>query len=384
MKKIDISKTLSKTKWLVILLVTIVLIIFGRTVDPMSLTSAAIVIGIGIDYSEGEFTISTQSVLPTNSSAAQSASATNYDLYTEKGRTITEAVDRISQRMGLKVSLSHCNVLVLSPAALKLNHILLIDPLISTLTMPEQTVVVSSATPPKELLAKRVSTTISAPFYLQQLLLKNSGSDGILRITVKDFMAKTTSRSGGAVIPYIETEKLEDQPLTPEGEGKDNVKLKMNKLLAFDQKDSFVLDEEVSRAVTLFMSSEAKGSLDVLTPEGFAFEFNVSDVSSDKKTEDRKVEAKIKITANFSEAQYVDAKEPVNGNDEMTKKAAKTLTDKLSAALEEADRLAKENNIDFLGLQNLVYRKIGYTLERDCLGTIEFKPKFEMDVKENY
>ncbi len=65
MKKINIPSYLMRTKWFLILLAVLALIIFGRTVNSPALTKTAIVLGAGLDYSEedGEFIVTTQSVL---------------------------------------------------------------------------------------------------------------------------------------------------------------------------------------------------------------------------------------------------------------------------------------------------------------------------------
>lgn len=102
-----------KRKWLVIVLIAAILIFFGRVVDNKSLKQSAIVIGLGIDKTDNAFTVSTQSVVITGG-AGEGQSSQSYAVYSAEGKTVSEALDKISQHMGLLVSLSHCNVLVLS------------------------------------------------------------------------------------------------------------------------------------------------------------------------------------------------------------------------------------------------------------------------------
>ena len=99
MKKINIPSYLMRTKWFLILLAVLALIIFGRTVNSPALTKTAIVLGAGLDYSEedGEFIVTTQSVLMASSSS-DSAGQTTYNTYTSTGKTIAEALDDISRK----------------------------------------------------------------------------------------------------------------------------------------------------------------------------------------------------------------------------------------------------------------------------------------------
>lgn len=65
MKKLFVPSYIARTKWAVVLIIGITLIIFGRTVESPSLIKSAIVLGIGIDFDEesAEFDVTTQSVL---------------------------------------------------------------------------------------------------------------------------------------------------------------------------------------------------------------------------------------------------------------------------------------------------------------------------------
>ena len=112
MKKLTPSAYITRSKWIVVLIVAFILVVFGRTVETPSLIKSAIVLGIGIDFDEQtkEFDVSAQSVL-VGIAGGQDAKAT-YALYDARGKTIADALDKISRKMGLIVSLAHCNVLL--------------------------------------------------------------------------------------------------------------------------------------------------------------------------------------------------------------------------------------------------------------------------------
>ena len=143
MKKLNISSYLMRTKWFVLLTIAIFLVVFGRMVETPSLSKSAVVLGIGIDYDKAtsQFEVSAQSVLVGSSSG--DTSETSYVCTTAKGNSIAGAMDVISRKTGLIISLSHCNVLFMSTSAFELDHMQLIYPLTGMYALPEQTIIVT-------------------------------------------------------------------------------------------------------------------------------------------------------------------------------------------------------------------------------------------------
>ena len=176
-----------RTKWFVLLTIAIFLIVFGRMVETPSLSKSAVVLGIGIDYDKAtsQFEVSAQSVLVGSSSG--DTGETSYVCTTAKGNSIAGAMDVISRKTGLIISLSHCNVLFMSTSAFELDHMQLIYPLTGMYALPEQTIIVTGDKSPSEMLSLRIGTTISSPFFLQQALVNEEGSDGMIRTTAKRF-----------------------------------------------------------------------------------------------------------------------------------------------------------------------------------------------------
>ena len=148
--KRTLTKLLS-AKWAVLLVVAAVLLFFGRVTDARSLSHTAIVTGLGIAAGEDGFAVSAELAVMT-SEAGGSPSA-NYAVLTEKGATVSEAVERISQKAGLIVSLSHCNVLVLTKEALLAEGERLFAPLVQTYSLPEQAILTATTGDPADILS---------------------------------------------------------------------------------------------------------------------------------------------------------------------------------------------------------------------------------------
>ena len=383
MKRIKLHPYIMRTKWIVLALVVLALIIFGRTVNSPELTKTAIVLGAGLDYSEedGKFIVTTQSVLMA-SSASEGGGQTAYDTFTATGNTIAEALDDISRKMGLSISLAHCNVLFLSKSVLKLDHMQLIYPLTGMYSLPEHAILVTGEKSPRELLALQIGTTVSAPYFLQLAFATSEGTNGMIRTNIKDFLARSLSRSEATAIPYITAEEMPDQPLDQQGEKEENYEYVMNDVFVFNHDNSYVVKDKQAEMLALYLTQSTYGALNYKSDKGESVEFRILNKSVDSKANGRNIEAKVELTVELLDVQFIDTDEVLTGADEKIIKAAEALSKELTDTLTQLFELSKELNIDFLGLQAKAYQSVGRFLEKDCLSTLTFTPEVELKVKE--
>ena len=105
MKKLTPSAYITRSKWIVVLIVAFILVVFGRTVETPSLIKSAIVLGIGIDFDEQtkEFDVSAQSVL-VGIAGGQDAKAT-YALYDARERPLRTLLTKSRAKWGLSCRL---------------------------------------------------------------------------------------------------------------------------------------------------------------------------------------------------------------------------------------------------------------------------------------
>lgn len=384
MKKLSVSKPLQYSKLAVVLLVAIVLVIYGRTVKSPSLTKTQIVLGAGIDYSDEkhEFEVTTQSMVVASTYGTTDAKTT-YNVYSATGKTVAEALDAISQKIGLNISLAHCNVLFLSKSALALDHLQLFYPLTGMYSLPEQSIIVASALSPKELIGKRIGTTVSSALFLQNSLSNQEGDDGMIRTTVKDFLAASLSRSHANTLPYVEVKELESQPENADGEIKDNFEIVINRALVTDKDKTLVIDKERSEILSIYLSIDAMGTLGYTSSGGGSVEFKVLKSTTSLNAKGRTVYATIKISVDLLDVQFVDTDRVLTGADKIIQDFAKALEMELENRLLSLFETSKEANIDFLGLQEKAYESVGRTLEENCLGTLTFVPDVQITVSES-
>ncbi len=380
MKKL--SSYLQRTKWAILVVVGLFLAIFGRLIEVPSLTKSSIVLGIGVDYNaqDSEFIISVQSV--SVGASTGDTSQTTYNNYCGNGKTIAGALDDISRKMGLLVSLAHCNVLFLSANTIPLDHFQLIYPLVVMYELPEHAIIVSGDQSPKDMLAIRMGTTVSAPFFLQSTLYNQEGSNGMIRTTVKDFLAMSLSKSKTAVLPYISAKKLEDQPMTGQETLKDNYEFDMEKCLAFNHQDYLVIDKKMAEMLALYYSEDVTGVLNYVNDDGGTMEFKILKKDVSITPNGRHINADMTISLDLIDVQHVSEDSVLTGADEIVKQYASALANEMKIILEEMFALSKEMNIDFLSLQAKAYQSVGRHLEDDCLDTLTFLPSVEISVEE--
>ena len=368
-----------RTKWLVVLIVAAVILFFGRATDIRSLNQSALVIGMGIDLSEEGFDVSTLSVVV--SGGGGSETSRSYAVHTATGATISECLDEISQKMGLIVSLSHCNVLVLSPETFSVRHGDIFDPLISVYSLPEQAVVTATEEEPSDVLGAKTATTDASAFLMQSALLQNLGGDGLAPVSVKDFMAHSLSRSGCVNIPLIELKDPARPPETEQGPEKGVKELAMERNLVVHGGKCFVLEKELAQATTMLVRKKVYGRISVILDTGEAAEFRVLDASPETKASGMSVHASLNCTVSLLEVQGGDG-ERVSPTSDVVSRAAKKAEEELAERLALCHEISLREGADLLHLQEAVYRVTGYTLPEDCLDDIAFSCSVKVSVKE--
>ena len=377
-----LSDKLFSTKWLVILISAIILTVFGRLIDNKSLTQSGIVVGLGIDYKDEVYQVTVQTVSVSGSAGTDKAT-TSFLTYSANGQTLTEAINSLSEKLGLIVSLSHCNLVVMSRSALSLNPIRTFSALTKPLALPEQALIVATDYDIPKLFASKIPSTENISFFLQSVLLQNLEAGGLTSVSVKDYLAMRCSRSGSVALPYLELAEMPDKPISATGGGEEkNYIVDINKNLVVDENKNLLVDEKTAKAINLFLNDKVKNKLPVPTKNG-VIEFRIVNHSRSIKVEGMKVIAKIKMDVSFVEAQGFDTPYILNCNSPEVLDAKKILEDILEKSLLDGFAISKSCGIDFLGLENILYQSIGRNLERHCLDRIAFEVDFDVDVTEN-
>jgi hypothetical protein len=340
------------------------------------------VVGIGIDYRKDKYEVSVQTVSVTGS-AGTDKTTSNYLTYSATGSTLTEAINSISEKLGLIVSLSHCNLVIMSRSALELNPVRTFSALTKPLALPEQALVVATDHNIPKLFASKIPSTENISFFLQAVLLQDLEAGGLTSVSVKDYLAMRCSRSGSAIVPFLTLTEMEEKPIGDNTSGQDkNYIVDINQNLVLDNKSNLLINENIASAVNLFYSTKVKNKLPSHLDEG-VIEFRIVNNSRSIKIDGNTILAKIKMNVSFVEAQGLDTPYILNCNSPEVLKAKDALEKQLTNALMEGYHLSKSSGIDFLGIKNLLHQKYGLSLDDRGFDKADFKVEFDIEVTEN-
>ena len=114
------------SKWLILIVVSIGLVVFNSLVFNVSVVNRNIVVGIGLDYEDEEYILYTQVVLPKNGGVA-SGGGNNYITLKAKAKNIDIAVDMIEKEQGVILSFAQAAILILGKTMLESGDLQLVD-----------------------------------------------------------------------------------------------------------------------------------------------------------------------------------------------------------------------------------------------------------------
>ena len=377
-----ISDNFFSKKWLVILVSAIILTTFGRVIDNKSLTQSGIVVGLGIDFQDDLYEVTVQTVSVSGSAGTDKARS-SYLTYSAKGATLTEAINSISEKLGLIVSLSHCNLVIMSRSALSLNPVRTFSALTKPLALPEQALVVATDQEIPSLFASKIPSTENISFFLQAVLLQDLEAGGLTSVSVKDFLAMRCSKSKSAVVTYLKLNEMTEKPIGDNSGNDKNYIIDINKNVVVNERANFIIDEHIAEVVNLFYSNNVKNKLPVPLGNGAVIEFRIVNNSRSIKIDGYNIKVKLKMDLSFVEAQGLDTPYILNCNSKEVLEARDILEGLLTDALIEGYALSKECGIDFLGIENLLYQRYGTNLDDEWLDKVSFDASFDIEVTEN-
>ncbi len=363
-------------KWFVILIVTIFLVVAGRIIDNKSLSQSGVIVGIGIDKTDDEFDVSVLAVA--TPASVSTGTAESYIVYDAKDKTLTGAIDKINQKLGLIISLSHCNVAFVSKTAILTDAVELFVPLTNSLAMPEQAVVVI-ADEPKKVLSAQLPTTVNVPTFITQSFIENLSNDGITNVSVKDCLALSQSKSATVNFPIVSLTEKTDKPISATaGEGK-FFEISFDENLLVSSGRNMVLDKRNFTALNIFMERELNNKIQI-DVEGGTITFKILNKKQKWVIDGNDAKATVHLTLSFAEAQGLDNQEKLPCNSPIVLSAADSLARKIENDTITCFNLAKAQGFDAFRLENKVYES---GIKNPSLDDISFSVKYKTTIKEN-
>lgn len=191
----------AKSKWIILIVVIVLVALLDGLSSNVNLLDRAIVVGMGLDAADGELLLSVQVIIPKNSSSASQGN--DFVVYSARGKTLQEAVENISYAVGLKASFAHTNVIVLGDAFLKSGKTDVLEFLVTSDMVTDNTLLVASAGDASEILAVQMPVNEVASYHLTEILQSNRKEAGQNTSSLKAYFEDIYKVGQTACLPLV-------------------------------------------------------------------------------------------------------------------------------------------------------------------------------------
>ena len=170
----------------------------------VKIDNTAIITSLGIDYDEEEnlLEVSAQIAVP----QASGSSVVNTEaVFSTKGRTIGEALEKMSSESGWYPKLSFCNLVIVQKTLLEKYLPETINYLLYSTKIYDSVMIAASVQPAKELLKSVTPMDAVSSFAITKILLKNMSKAGPVYLQrAKDVAISLTGKSQYCLIPLVD------------------------------------------------------------------------------------------------------------------------------------------------------------------------------------
>lgn len=384
-------RKLIRSKMFITLLIASGFIIFVRTVPQVSLVERAIVIGLGIDYEDEMFTVTTQIIKPVSS--VEGATNNGYGLEYETAKTLGEGLNKLTQKTGLNISLAQCNLIILGKGVVETAVCPSINYIINTWQLPEQGIVVATEERAIDILRTQlVSDTISS-FLIQKSIM--SQQDNILSLTTmtKDYLRQHHSYSKTSVIPYITKKPVNPKDIGGSEDSADSddtiEEFDFTKSVAIiENKKSLILDSDDTISINYVKKNIKCGVLEIETDEllvGLCVKGNKAKTKVISEGDKVIIEKKLNIKMIIGEIENMGECFSINEiTEEMMTEISKKAKEHIEKQIEKTFAKSKAENVDFLNLYDIIYAKQGLkwknSVDENYLEKVYFKVIVDIDL----
>ncbi len=193
---------IKKHLWL--FLVVALLLLFPQSLtDQARLNMRVIITGIGIDYKDDKYIVTSQIVLPSSGSESGGISA-HINYITAEGDSVSEGVQKVSYKIGKVAELSHIEFILVGKTMQDHNIASSLDYFFRNYKLKNSVMLLGCNNDAKEEIQKTSSLELSVALGMQKVYTSNEASlNGIAKSYV-EFINDTYSASGTSVLDTLE------------------------------------------------------------------------------------------------------------------------------------------------------------------------------------
>lgn len=385
------NKSLKKRIGIIILVVA-VLVLYARTVPQVSLVERGIAVGMGIDFKDGVYDVSVQLIKP-KSTGPTSSSDDSYAIVGGRGETVARAIQEITQKTGLIISLAQCNILILGNGVFDADVFPSVSDLVNTWQLPEQSILLTTDKTALELMRIQTVTTELSSFQIQQTLIGMSDYNVSISTTVKDFIIDYLSYSKTAVITFVTAVPVPEENAgnggAASGGSKSYSEFDYSRAAAFAQeKKALELSAADTIAINHLKNGIKKGGMDIEV-DGVKYRIELEKQKSKLKGElagnGAEVTAELTLKYSIAEAGYMlNSMNLSDISDEVITELEQKAAAAVETAIADTFEKCKEGNYDVFMLYNMLYSSEGLRWKEiagvDYLGQIRLSAKAKVEI----
>lgn len=389
-------------KIFIIVLVAAVLMFVSNSYVVNTLKDRAIIVGMGVDYREGEYEV-TGEVISAKQTPPESGGSSQFSQFvTGKGKTVSLAIYDIYVKTGKLPSISQCGLMVLGEGLYKTENLEnFFGHFIESDAFPDGSLVACCKGEAKELFGKLTPLDQSISFGLQNIISGSEGNTGVPFNYMSKFVNSQVTSSTGGILTLLTFEK--DEEVSSEETKKETGFFNAGHVAVFNNFYYVTeLQEEEIRGLTLISEPSLF--------ETFAVEASAEPQASSHKVGIGTKMKKIKKELNFDESGkltydikiFMDCERlRTDSTGEvknfMEKKFSsldpsmkKQVEEQIEGYVRAAINKSVETNCDFLGISEQFYKKYGkkwIVYKQDhpqILGGIKFSVEARVDRNEEF
>lgn len=371
-------KRLKNSKLVIMLALLVVFVLFDLVLENTSIADRAIAVGMAVDKAEdGQMEISIEFAIASSSSGNGGSSSSNYAVVSQKGETVNEIIDKMSDKMGLLVSLAHVSVLIVGRDVAEEGDFSFLQYLLRGNMLTDTAYIVTTEEKGADILNAEAPTSGVSAFHLQKLF--SSPTRGINGVTIKDFAARAIEKGGANFLPYVQKVKTEPDSEEKDKEGEFYFLKADTTAVLNDEGMQFVLNESQSAGLSYVKKRLEYGNIDFVNEKNERISTQI--VSSSGKMDFSLEEMRGEITVDLA----LRVKEKTNGNQPLSKKLTQEelilLSGEIRQSVMDCYLVCAQKGIDLFSIGSEMLKRYAKDWE-DCAGG-DYLNKMSISVRVN-
>lgn len=360
-------------------------LMFALGVESTPLSERAIVAGLGIDYENDSFLVSAQILLPSSDDSKSSGIA----ISSAEGKTIGEALAKISSESSMLVAMSHCNLVLLGENLIQDKAYTSLDYMVRNAYLSENALLLTTEGSAKDILSAKTAYSDMTSFYIQRELMVYGNYKEAVRRNIKEYLSSYYTHNSAnwlTKVRKVETEKPQSGGSMENGNGSSE----QEKVYVFDfsscaiiKGNNYVFEggEDIISGINFIYANLDKGDV-VVSDEKNTYCFYIIKSKAKRSYEPNDYLANVKVKLDLILKEVIATE---NSNFSVTdvepsEEVSELVKNYVKGTIEKAFNECKSKDVDIFNLYEGFYGKMGkkwLSMEKDYL----VKSKIKVDVE---